>query len=855
MTRDRISMNDGWRFHTGEIGGVRNRWAWGKSGSWNQGPESFDYDDSEWTKVELPHDFVIESTPYEYSAQEFGSDNAIPEMDTVKNIHTTAGSFKKDVGWYRKHFFIDEGDFGKRIYVAFDGVYRDSRVYVNNFFVGRHQSGYTPFEYDISDFLNYGGDNVIVVYADARAAEGWFYEGGGIYRNVWLYKTAPVHFSDIFVKAVPKAVPVDGRVDADIEISLEIASSEFTMEKDKHIPFAAQDSPAVGSAAAYSVELEITGCGCAGTKDMQHGRDDGESVSDGIEKNSDDITPVWHTLSELSAINFGTGIYKLSADMSNARAWDMDSPFMYKARLRLFKDGKCIDCCEQEFGIRKIYFDADEGFMLNGRKVKLNGVCCHQNHGGVGAALTGEMYHYRLLKLKELGVNAYRTSHYCPAPELLYWCDRLGILVMDETRLLSSAREDLEQLEAVVRQGRNHPSVIMYSIGNEEAQSQLIKQGGYITKTMINYVRALDDTRPVTMGLLLYDLQKRRKLDSVEEIAHIGTQLDVCGFNYHHLRWQEYKNLHPYQPMICTEASTVKGSRGCYERDDNKCLLELTMMDTVKEQMEYVDKEYMAGAFLWTGFDYYGEPTPFAWPAVSSQFGLMDLSGNPKDGYYYFRALFRDEPLIHIACSWSGTAGEKKDIVVFTNCKAAELFVNGRSLGKREKTRFGYLCWEAVPYEPGRLEAVGDDEAARDIAATPGNACDVKLYIEHAENNILIVNASVIDDYGNVVCDADCDLKFSAHILNDAYVTVHCESESGYSAVINVPFTNKTHIDGMTNETLDGANAAQIILLGTSSGYAADHVPPHSDVRRTFNGLAQAVFKVYNKNIVFKTVV
>ena len=172
MLRDRISMNDSWRFYEGEIDGVRNRWGWGKSGSWNQGPESADFDDSTWRRVELPHDFVIESTPYEYSVQEFGSDNAIPEMDTVRNIHTTAGSFKKDVGWYRKHFFVDASDLGRRIYIAFDGVYRDSTVYVNNFFVGKHQSGYTPFEYDISDFLNYGGDNVIVVNVDARKAEG-----------------------------------------------------------------------------------------------------------------------------------------------------------------------------------------------------------------------------------------------------------------------------------------------------------------------------------------------------------------------------------------------------------------------------------------------------------------------------------------------------------------------------------------------------------------------------------------------------------------------------------------------------------------------------------------------------------
>lgn len=820
MLRDRISMNDGWRFYEGEIEGVRNRWGWGKSGSWNQGPESVDYDDSTWRRVELPHDFVIESTPYEYSVQEFGSDNAIPEMDTVKNIHTTAGSFKKDVGWYRKHFSVDAEDFGKRIYIAFDGVYRDSIVYVNNFFVGRHQSGYTPFEYDISDFLNYGGDNVIVVYADARKAEGWFYEGGGIYRNVWLYKTAPVHVNDVFVKAVPN-IKNDAHTEgtcAALDITVELSSCEYVMPDGEKIAFAKNDSPAVGGAADYSLAVEI------------------EAPEGGT---------VCHIECQTNDINYGLNKYKLTTNMNDVRLWDLDSPVMYTARIYLYRNGECIDSCSQEFGVRSIYFDADEGFMLNGRKVKLNGVCCHQNHGGVGAALTGEMYHYRLLKLKEMGTNAYRTSHYCPAPELLYLCDRLGILVMDETRLLSSAEEDLNQLETVVRMGRNHPSVIMYSIGNEEAQSELIAQGGYIARTMINHVRSLDDTRPVTMGLLLYDLQKRRKLDTVEEIAHIGTQLDVCGFNYHHLRWQEYKDRHPAQPLICTEASTIKGSRGCYERDDENCLLELSMMETVEEQSEYVDKDYMSGAFLWTGFDYYGEPTPFAWPAVSSQFGLMDLSGNPKDGYYYFRALYRKEPLIHIACSWNGTEGEKKDVVVFTNCSEAELFVNGRSLGKRTGSCYGYLCWKAVSYEAGKLIAVGDGGTARDELVTCGAAKEIKLWLEHGENDIIIVNAAIVDEYGNTVPNEDCELSFCADLATDKdnfakkYVRVSCNSDNGMSAELIISDFEKP-----LNAGLDLKAFSEVRLLGTSSGWAADHMTPHSGRRRSFKGLAQAIFKL-----------
>ena len=744
--REIISMNNGWKFHFGDILSVRNRWAWGKSGSWNQGPESRNFDDSDWRDVTLPHDFVIETEPYEYSVQEFNDgDNVIPLMEDVGNIHTTAGSFKKEVGWYRKHFDIPAADEGRKIYLVFDGIYRDSHVYLNEFFIGHHRSGYTGIKYDITDFVNYGGDNLLVVKCDARGAEGWFYEGGGIYRNAYLIKTALTHIEDAFID-----------YDANIE----------------------------NKTANLKIKVEIE-------------NPDNEKLSLSAEIYNADGTVVKTVSSDTDT---------LAAELADVTLWDTENPYLYSVKLTLLNDGKIMDEYTETFGIRTIEFTADKGFFLNGKNVKLKGVCCHQNHGGLGTALNGGMFKYRVKKLKEMGANAYRCAHYPHAKELLYECDRQGLLVMDETRLLSSAREDLEQLEFMVKSARNHPSVILYSIGNEEAQSQTTAQGGRIAGTMIKTVKKLDPTRPVTMALLMWNLRDKKPLDSVDDISAISEKLDVAGFNYHTDRWEEFHNIYPNQPMVSTEMGTFKSTRGCYDTDRDSC--HLNMLDEYEAFGELVGAgrwkltnatDYISGLFLWTGFDYYGEPTPFAWPAISSQFGIMDICGNPKDFYYYYKSRWTDEPTVHICSHWNFKAGEKRRICVFGNCDEIELFVNGESIGKKVMEKDGFLIWDGVTYADGEIKAVGyngGEITAEHIVKTAGEPYKINLVKEFGENGTAVIRAEIVDASGVIVPMADNEIKF----------------------------------------IIDSGK-----ILGTSNGNPSDHTLAHSNTRRAFNGLAQVI--------------
>ena len=757
--RERISMDKDWKFHFGDILSVRNRWAWGKSGSWNQGPESRNFDDSEWRDITLPHDFVIETKPYEYSVQEFNDgDNVIPLMEDVGNIHTTAGSFKKDVGWYRKHFDVPASDEGRKIYLVFDGIYRDSHVYLNEFFIGHHRSGYTGVKYDITDFVNYGGDNLLVVKCDAREAEGWFYEGGGIYRHAYLIKTEKAHIEDAFV-------------DYDADIENKTANLKIKVEVDNP-----DNENLTLSADIYNASGEVVKT----------------------------IAP--------------TDANELTAELTDVTLWDTENPYLYSVKLTLSNGGRIIDEYTETFGIRTIEFTADKGFFLNGKNVKLKGVCCHQNHGGLGTALNDEIFAYRVKRIKEMGANAYRCAHYPHAKELLYECDKQGLLVMDETRLLSSAREDLEQLEYMVKTARNHPSVILYSIGNEEAQSQTTAQGGRIAGTMIKTVKTLDPTRPVTMALLMWNLRDKKPLDSVDDISAISKKLDVAGFNYHTDRWEEFHNKYPNQPMVSTEMGTFKSTRGCYDTDRENC--HLNMLDEYDAFGELVgafrwkltnETDYISGLFLWTGFDYYGEPTPFAWPAISSQFGIMDICGYPKDFYYYYKSWWTDEPTVHICSHWNFKTGEKRKICVFGNCDEIELFVNGKSIGKKTMDKDGFLIRDGVEYADGEIKAVGYNggkTAAEHVVKTAGEPHGINLVKEFSQNGTAIIRAEIVDNEGIVVPYADNEIEFAV--------------ERGK-------------------------------ILGTSNGNPSDHTLAHSNTRRAFNGLAQVVVE-YNSDAKIRAV-
>lgn len=805
--REEISMDKGWRFHLGDFTEARNRWAWGKSGSWNQGPESAGYDDSGWREVDVPHDFVIEGEPQPYLVNEFASkDNAIPEMQSVNNMHTTAGSFVKDVGWYRKHFYIPVEDMGRKIYFIFDGIYRDSSIYLNNFFVQKHLSGYTGIVCDITDLVNYGGDNVISVRCDARQPEGWFYEGGGIYRHARLLKVERAHIDTVFVNA--RVNPKDRR--AAVVIKTE-AHKEVSLKEHEL-------GGGCPSQRDHWKDIRLVSCimgpdgECAAQQETVLA--DGSCREDGLAGLAWSSVQSDSGRTQTSSVRCGTGSPKSieivqDVVLSQVHLWDTDSPELYTAVCRLYSNDLLVDEYTVHFGIREIRFDAEQGFFLNGKNIKLKGVCCHQNHGGLGTALPDEIYAYRIGKLKEMGCNAYRTSHYPPSPALLDICDRMGMLVMDETRLLSSAGEDLEQLEFMVKRDRNHPSVILYSIGNEEAQSQTTPQGGRIAATMMEHIRMLDDTRPVTMGLLMWDLANRRPLENVSEISGISEHLDVAGFNYHEHRWEEFHKRYPSQPMICTEQGTFKSTRGCWQTDTAKCHLAVTdrTADSYMKgarQWHAARAPYMSGLFLWTGFDYYGEPTPYAWPAVSSQFGIMDLCGYPKDFYYFYKAWWSGEKVLHIFPHWNGTAGESRDVHVFSNCREVELFVNGRSLGRKSMEMDGYLVWDGVSYEPGMLCAKGYDEAGTVImeeeVKTTGPAAQVRLSTDFRESNIVVIKAEILDKDGMLVPDACTELSLS--------------------------------IDG------------QAVLLGASNGDPSDHTPVRSSVRRAFNGLAQMIVRL-----------
>lgn len=749
--REKISIDKEWKFHYGDIPSVRNRWAWGKSGSWNQGPESKSQDDSDWRTVDIPHDFVIETKPYAYMEQEFDDDNVIPLMEDVGNIHTTAGSFEKNIGWYRKHFFIPKEDEGRKIYLVFDGVYRNSYIYLNEFFIDSHRSGYTGMKLDITDFVNYGGDNLLVVKCDSREAEGWFYEGGGIYRHAYLIKTEKCNIENVFVDYDLDLV----KKSAKLKIHTEINNEE-------------------------NQEISI--------------------VTEIFDKNGKSVVKL-------------LGKEYVEGELGNINLWDTENPYLYTAVTTLFADGEEVDKISTRIGFRKIEFDADRGFYLNGKNLKLKGVCCHQNHGGLGTALPDEIYRYRIGKLKGMGTNAYRCAHYPQAAEMLDVCDEMGMLVMDETRLLSSANDDLEQLEFLVKRDRNHPSVILYSIGNEEAQSQATPQGGRIAGTMMRKIKKLDNSRPVTMALLMWDLKNKVKYESTDVLSAISEKLDVAGFNYHTDRWEEFHIKNPNQPMVSTEMGTFGSTRGCYDTDAENC--HRNMMDIYdnfegfpgEERWKLTaDSDYISGLFLWTGFDYYGEPTPYAWPAISSQFGIMDICGYPKDYYYYYKSWWTNEDVVHLSTHWNFNDGEKRNFVVFSNCEEVEIFINGVGKGKKAMEKNGLLLFEEIEYQKGELKAVGYKDgkaAAEHIVKTAGETDKIEISVDYKENDIAVIKAVAFDKDGNFVPTANNAIEFA----------------------------------------LEG----NVKILGTSNGDPSDHTLVSSAKRRVFNGLAQAIVKFDGK--------
>jgi beta-galactosidase len=718
--RSRTSLDAGWRFALGNAADPALDFGFGSGHPWAKAGEALgaiapEFDDSQWRDINLPHDWVVE----------------LPFVQDPDDNHVFHGSKPigrrypaTTIGWYRKRFSIPKDDEGRRISIEFDGVFRDSLVWVNGHLLAHNESGYSGFGFDASDVLNYGGENTLVVRADATHPEGWFYEGAGIYRHVWLIKTLPLH------------ITTDGiTIRTDIDEATGAATATV-------LTSVANESDAPASVIIETNLFDPTGA--VVTQAIS------APIAIGPRETEEDVSDL---------------------DAGKPSLWSPDSPSLYRVETVVRRAGgnpNSIDSLTTRFGFRTVRFDKDHGFFLNGKPLKIKGVCCHQDHAGVGSALPDALQYFRISKLKEMGTNGYRTAHNPPTPELLDACDELGMMVLDENRLIGSSDEILSQLSRMIVRDRNRPCVIAWSIGNEEPE-QYTPRGRRIAETMERTVHDLDPTPP--------GRQVTFASNAGGQYKGINQTVDVRGFNYFMNDIERYHTDHPEQPLLGTETASAFYTRGEYAAD--KVHGYVSAYDTNRpgygataaEWLRvYMTREYLAGGFVWTGFDYRGEPSPYAWPCISSHFGIIDTCGFPKDVFYYYKSWWTDQPVLHILPHWNWAGREGKDIDVwcFTNCERVRLTLNGKDLGERTVEKLGHAEWK-VPYEPGMLEAMGySDERMilRSEVATTHKPIllSIRQEASHAPVNrqdAAILTISAHDDGGQIVPDADFDVTFT----------------------------------------------------------------------------------------------
>ncbi|MCJ8209733.1 DUF4982 domain-containing protein [Mucilaginibacter sp. RS28] len=712
--RTHQNFDAGWKFHLGHATDFTRDFNFGignnlfaKSGETAGTCIAIDYNDKEWTNVRLPHDWVV-GLPFQY----------VKNDDIDSHGYKPVGRLfpENSIGWYRKTFQVAKADSGKRFEIQFDGIYRDSKIWVNGYYVGGHFSGYNSVSFDITDFIRFDKKNALVVRVDATEFEGWFYEGAGIYRHTWLNSYDNVHFKSeggLFVHAA-----VDQK---DAQVTVE------TTFENKGL-----------SAATATVQSYLTDR-------------NGKKIASGKE------LPVNVALR-------GEASVKDQITLKNAQLWDLDNPYLYKVVSLLKVNGKTIDSVKTRFGVRTFTFSSEKGFFLNGHPMKVQGVSCHQDHAGVGSALPDELQYYRVRLLKEMGVNAYRTTHNPPTPELLDACDSLGMLVMDETRLLTSGKEYEQQLRDLILRDRNHASIFMWSIGNEEYATQRTDIGKRIAQNQLMVQKSLDPTRESTYAANVGNVFK-----GVNEV------IPIRGFNYNLHALDDYHAAHPEQPVIGTEVASTVTTRSIFVKDTVRAYVpdyDVTYpswASTAETWWQITQKRpWFMGGFAWTGFDYRGEPTPYRWPNINSHFGIMDMCGFPKTVYYYYQSWWTDKDVLHIAphWNWAGKEGQPIEVWVNTNAQDVELFLNGKSLGKKDMPRNGHLVW-TVKYQPGKLTAVAHKngrvikssvettEAPARIVLTPSK----KMMLANGED-ATVVNVSVLDKKGREVPDAANLIRF-----------------------------------------------------------------------------------------------
>jgi beta-galactosidase len=689
------------------------------------------YDDTAWRTLTLPHDWSIEGKFSESHPAGVGG-----------------GALPGGTGWYRKKFIVSSGDKGRKLFIRFDGVYCNSDVWVNGKHLGNRPNGYISFQYDLTPHLRFGEVNLIAVRVDnSKQPNSRWYSGSGIYRNVWFVKTGEVHVIENGTFVTTPHVN-----DKEAEVRIETIIKNTTQ-----------------NTAEVTLETSIVNAA-------------GEAVSSASTKTSINAGAVV-TLNQNNTVN-------------SPELWSIERPYLYKVVSKLLVNGEATDHYTTSFGIRSFSFDADKGFSLNGKEMKILGVCNHHDLGALGAAVNTRAIERQLEILKRMGVNGIRTSHNPPAPELLDLCDRMGFVVMDEVFDMWKKKKSeydysthwdqwhKQDLEDFIRRDRNHPSVIIWSIGNEIGE-QWDSTGTVIAKELAGIVRSLDTTRPITTG------NNEAKPDNW--IIRSGV-LDLIGYNYNHKDYSDFHQRYPGKKFIATETTSALATRGHYDMPSDsirrwpiawdKLFTEGNKDNTVsaydnvsapwgsthEETWKVMKKHpHLSGMFIWTGFDYLGEPTPYVWPSRSSYFGVVDLAGFPKDSYYMYQSEWTRDDVLHIFPHWNWKEGQTIDMwAYYNNADVAELFLNGVSQGVR--TKHGddlHVMWR-LKYTPGTVKVVtrrnGKEVLSREVK-TAGAAYRIELQPDRILVNadgkdLSFITAKVLDKDGNMVPYADNEITF-----------------------------------------------------------------------------------------------
>lgn len=738
---NRLLLDDDWSFHDGDIPfpmpkGHNATYDAAKAGA-ALGAASIKYDDKAWDKVDLPHDWVS-SRPY----------------DSEANV--SQGYRKRGVAWYRRRFKLDESDRGKFLELQFGAIATHATIWINGTAVAHNFSGYNSIYVDMTSLARFGDEvNTIAVRVDANPMEGWWYEGGGIYRHVWLAKRSPVHIITDGLYAHPRPGS-----DGNWTVPL-VATLYNTGEQE-------------AEAELEAILLDPTG------RTVAAGR-----------------SPVTVTPLDQAEV-------RLSFAVSNPQLWSVDSPGLYTLRTRLLRNGSTADERSVELGFRTTHFDPQRGFFLNGRHMKLKGVCIHQDHAGVGVAVPDSLWEWRIRRLKELGANAVRFAHHAPPTEALDFCDRLGMLVMDENRIFNDSPVYLAQLTWMVRRDRNRPSVILWSVFNEEPM-QGRPEGYEMVRRMADAVKELDDQRPVTAAMN----------GGMFQPVNVSQAVDVVGFNYEMANYDKFHIAFPNKPLTSSEDTSAFMTRGEYATDKARHIMTSYDEESApfglthrKSWKMIAERPFLAGAFVWTGFDYHGEPSPFEWPSVSSFFGIMDMCGFPKTSFYIRRAQWVDDrPLLDLVphWNWPGREGKPVKVMALTNVERVALFLNGRPVSEQTVDRYEMASWE-VPYDPGRLEAVGyrgGREVVRARVETTGAPIALRLTPDR------LVMAADGEDVQPFTVDA-------------------VDAKGRHVPTANLPV--EFAVAGGT-------------IIGLGNGDPNSHEPEKGNTRRLFNGLAQVLVR------------